>query len=66
MEAQLRTASQDSLLSTGSNQELQTQLDSTIAQVEAFAKEIEKRKKTSTVSLPAKDSKSVVPGRECR
>jgi len=46
------TASTDSLasISSGSNRELKHQLDSTIAQVEAFAKEIERRKR-STVSL---------------
>lgn len=51
MEARLReaSASQDSLQSSGSNQELQHQLDTTIAQVEAFALEFEKRK----MSLPS-------------
>ena len=43
--------SQDSLSSTGSNRELKDQLDSTIAQVEAFAKEIIEKRKLSTVSL---------------
>ncbi len=45
------TSSQDSLSSTGSNRDLKTQLDSTIAQVEAFAKEIIEKRKQSTVSL---------------
>lgn len=62
MEAQLRTASQDSIASTGSNQELKLQLDSTIAQVDAFAKELERNKKTSTASLPAKDLKQTPSG----
>ncbi len=44
-------SSQDSLSSTGSNRELTNQLDSTIAQVEAFAKEIIEKRKQSTVSL---------------
>ena len=47
MEAKLST-SQDSLASsTGSNRELKTQLDSTLAEVEAIAEHLEKQKKTS-------------------
>lgn len=46
MEARLST-SQDSLASsTGSNRELKTQLDSTLAEVEAIAEHLEKQKKT--------------------
>ena len=44
MEARLST-SQDSLHSTGSNQELKSQLDSTLAEVEAIAEHLEKQKK---------------------
>ena len=44
MEARLSN-SQDSLNSTGSNQELKTQLDSTLAEVEAIAEHLEKQKK---------------------
>ena len=47
MEARLSddtSASQDSLVSTGSNQELQTQLDTTLAEVEAITKQLEKQK----------------------
>ena len=45
MEAKLST-SQDSLASsTGSNRELKTQLDSTLAEVEAIAEHLEKQKK---------------------
>ena len=44
MEAVLST-SQDSLTSTGSNQELKTQLDSTLKEVEAIAEHLEKQKK---------------------
>ena len=44
MEARL-SSSQDSLHSTGSNQELKTQLDSTLAEVEAIAEHLEKQKK---------------------
>ena len=44
MEARLSN-SQDSLNSTGSNQELKTQLDSTLAEVEAIAEQLEKQKK---------------------
>ena len=51
MEARLRPAtSQDSLNSTGSNQELQNQLNSTIAEVEKFAQEIEEAKRKGSVS----------------
>ena len=60
MEARLSddtSESQDSLVSTGSNQELKTQLDTTLAEVEAITKQLEKQKlsmnsekqKTSTV-----------------
>ena len=42
MEARLST-SQDSLSSSGSNRELKTQLDSTLAEVEAIAEQLEKR-----------------------
>ena len=46
MEARLST-SQDSLASsTGSNRELKTQLDSTLAEVEAIAEHLEKQKKS--------------------
>lgn len=57
MEARL-SSSQDSLISTGSNQELKTQLDSTLAEVEAIAEHLEKQKKppleksTSDTSRP--------------
>ncbi len=44
MEARLSN-SQDSLISTGSNQELKTQLDSTLAEVEAIAEQLEKKQK---------------------
>ena len=44
MEARLST-SQDSLSSSGSNRELKTQLDSTLAEVEAIAEQLEKQKK---------------------
>ena len=47
MEARLSddtSTSQDSLVSTGSNQELKTQLDSTLAEVEAITQELEKKK----------------------
>ena len=61
MEARLRPAtSQDSLNSTGSNQELQNQLNSTIAEVEKFAQEIEEAKRKGSVSSrgePDKKSK---------
>ena len=63
MEARLST-SQDSLASsTGSNQELKTQLDSTLAEVEAIAEHLEKQKKTpleksvSTEAVLRKNSK---------
>lgn len=46
MEARLSGAnSTDSLISTGSNQELKSQLDSTLAEVEAIAEHLEKQKK---------------------
>ena len=51
MEARLSddtSTSQDSLASTGSNQELQTQLDSTLAEVEAITIELEKQKLPNT------------------
>ena len=48
MEARLST-SQDSLSSSGSNRELKTQLDSTLAEVEAIAEQLEKQKKPSLV-----------------
>merc|ERR1719412_2493162 len=47
MEARLSddaSTSQDSLASTGSNQELKTQLDSTLAEVEAITAQLEKQK----------------------
>ena len=47
MEARLSddtSASQDSLASTGSNQELKSQLDSTLAEVEAITTQLEKQK----------------------
>ena len=46
MEARLSddSTSQDSLASTGSNQELKTQLDSTLAEVEAITSQLEKQK----------------------
>ena len=63
MEARLRPAtSQDSLNSTGSNQELQNQLNSTIAEVEKFALEIEEAKRKGSVSSrgePDKKSKVI-------
>ena len=46
MEARLSddtSASQDSLVSTGSNQELKTQLDTTLAEVEAITTQLEKQ-----------------------
>ena len=48
MEARLST-SQDSLSSSGSNRELKTQLDSTLAEVEAIAEQLEKQKKPTKV-----------------
>ena len=47
MEARLSddaSTSQDSLASTGSNQELKTQLDTTLAEVEAITTQLEKQK----------------------
>ena len=38
------STSQDSLVSTGSNEELKTQLDTTLAEVEAITQELEKQK----------------------
>ena len=48
MEARLSddntSASQDSLVSTGSNQDLKAQLDTTLAEVEAITQQLEKQK----------------------
>ena len=58
MEARLSddtSASQDSLVSTGSNQELKTQLDTTLAEVEAITTELEKQK------LPSNDENQRSP-----
>ena len=54
MEMRLResSGSQDSLLSSGSNQELQNQLDSTIAQVDAITSEIEQQKLVKAEQVP--------------
>ena len=46
MEARLSTSHESLASSTGSNHELKTQLDSTLAEVEAIAKHLEKQKKT--------------------
>ena len=72
MEARLSddtSTSQDSLVSTGSNQELKTQLDTTLAEVEAITQELEKKKlpkhvkqKSSVVeSLNAEMDASISP-----
>ncbi len=52
MEARLSN-SQDSLISTGSNQELKTQLASTLAEVEAIAEQLEKQKKPPLEKSPS-------------
>ena len=49
------SASQDSLVSTGSNQELKTQLDTTLAEVEAITTQLEKQK------LPSNDESQRSP-----
>ena len=54
MEARLST-SQDSLSSSGSNRELKTQLDSTLAEVEAIAEHLEKQKKPSIETSKSPD-----------
>merc|ERR550532_3837200 len=57
MEARLST-SQDSLSSSGSNRELKTQLDSTLAEVEAIAEQLEKQKKPTKVLTNLAERKS--------
>ena len=67
MEARLSN-SQDSLNSTGSNQELKTQLDSTLAEVEAIAEHLEKQKKnpleksiSDAVVIPSSSKPKISP-----
>ena len=60
MEARLST-SQDSLSSSGSNRELKTQLDSTLAEVEAIAEHLEKQKKPSLVATKSNNNDDILP-----